>query len=90
MAYFGICAGNFQGLLCLKTRGAFPLDLEDKLYPAIKYTAEVYAVSWLEIKRDDTCHNQQLYIFSLTQRIKQQSEETQTLAYSNFDYNALA
>jgi hypothetical protein len=52
-------------LLCLWTRGAYPPELQDKLYHAIKFIVEVYAVSWFEIKRDSNIHNQQLYIFNM-------------------------
>ena len=66
--------------MCLWTRGAYPAELHDELYQPIKFIVQVYAVSWFEIKRDSKFHNQQLYIFNMIQRIKQQSEEIQAVA----------
>ena len=77
-------------LMCLWTRGAYPPELHDKLYLAIKFIVKVYAVSWFEIKRDSKFHNQQLYIFNMIKRIKQQSEEIQDVAFRNLKYNAFA
>jgi hypothetical protein len=77
-------------LLCLWTRGAYPPELQDHLYQIIKFIVEVYAVSWFEIKRDSKFHNQQLYIFNMIQRFKQQSEEVQGVAFKNLKYNAFA
>ena len=37
-------------LMCLWTRGAYPVELEKRLYHAIKFIVEVYAVSWFEMK----------------------------------------
>ena len=74
----------------LWTRGVLPPELYDKLYLAIKFIVKVYAVSWFEVKRDSKFHNQQLYIFNMIKRIKQQSEETQDVAFRNLKYNAFA
>ena len=57
----------------------------------MKYIVQVYAVSWFEIKRDSKFHNlQQLYIFNMIQRMKQQAEEIQSIAFKNLKYNAFA
>ena len=77
-------------LMCLWTRGAYPPELQDKLRHAVKYIVQVYAVSWLEIKRESKFHNQQLYIFTMIQRMKQQAEEIQSIAFKNLKYNAFA
>ena len=77
-------------LMCLRTRGAYPPELQDKLQHAVKYIVQVYAFSWLEIKRDSKFHNQQLYIFTMIQRMKQQAEEIQRIAFKNLKYNAFA
>ena len=77
-------------LMCLWTRGAYPPELQDRLQQLIKYIVEVYAVSWFEIKRDSKFHNQQLYIFNMIQRIKQQSVQVQDVAFNNIKYNAFA
>ena len=79
-------------LMCLWTRDAYPPELQDKLRHAVKYIVPVYAVSWFEIKRDNKFHNQQLYIFNVIQRMKQQAEEIQSVAFKNLKYrpNAFA
>ena len=77
-------------LMCLWTRGAYPPELQDKPRHAVKYIVQVYAVSWFEIKRDSKFHNQQLYIFTMIQRMKQQVEEIQSIAFKNLKYNAFA
>ena len=76
--------------MCLWTKGAYPPELQDKLRHAVKYVVQVYAVSWFEIKRDSKFHNQQLYIFDMIQRMKQQTEEIQSVAFENLKYNAFA
>ena len=63
----------------LWTRGAFPPELQDELRHAVKYIVQVYAVSWVEFKRDSKFHNQQPYIFNLIQRMKQQAEGIQSV-----------
>ena len=77
-------------LMCLWTRGAYPPELQDKPRHAVKYIVQVYAVSWFEIKRDSKFHNQQLYIFTMIQRMKQQAEEIQSIAFKNLKYDAFA
>jgi hypothetical protein len=77
-------------VMCLWTRGSYPIELHNKLYEMIKFIVEVYAVSWFEIKRSNRFNNQQLYIFNMIQRIKQQSKEIQTIAMNNIKYNAFA
>ncbi|KAK6178315.1 hypothetical protein SNE40_013114 [Patella caerulea] len=77
-------------LMCLWTRGAYPPDLKDKLQVAIKYIVEVYAVSWFEIKKDCRFHSQQLYLYNGIQRMKQQSEEIQSVVFHNLKFNAFA
>ena len=76
-------------LMCLWTRGMYPSDLHDNLHQAIKFVVQVYAVSWFEIKRDCRFHNQQLYIFNMIQRIKQQSDEIQSIAFRNLKFCCL-
>lgn len=71
-------------LLCLWTRGAYPLELSEKLNILVKFIIEVYAVTWFEIKRDNSFFNQQLYIFNMIQRVKQQSTEIQNVAFKSF------
>ena len=70
-------------LMCLWTRGAYPPELQDKLRHAVKYIVQMNAVSWFEIKRDSKFHNQQLYIFNVVQRMKQQAEEILSVAFKN-------
>lgn len=60
------------------------------MHTLVKFIVEVYAVSWFEIKRDNKFYNQQLYIFNMIQRIKQQPQEIQTVAFKNIQYNAFA
>nr|XP_047142916.1 uncharacterized protein LOC124817150 [Hydra vulgaris] len=67
-------------LLCLWTRGTYLPEMQDKLHQIIKFIVQVYAVSWFEIKLDNKFHNQQLYIFNMIKRIKEQSEEIKTIA----------
>ena len=43
-----------------------------------------------EIKRDNKFYNQQLYIFNIIQRIKQQSTEIQNVTLKNLRHNAFA
>ena len=50
-------------LMCIWTRGTYPLELYDTLFQLIKFIVQVYAVSWFEIKRDGKFHNQPLYIY---------------------------
>nr|XP_047135839.1 uncharacterized protein LOC124813160 [Hydra vulgaris] len=63
--------------------------MQDKLHQIIKFIVQVYAVSWFEIKLDNKFHNQQLYIFSMIKRTKEQSEEIKT-ALKNLQHNAFA
>jgi len=75
-------------LMCIWTRGVYPPELEPKIYLLIKFIVEVYAISWFEIKKSNKFHNQQLYIFNMIQRINQQPNEIQTIAFNNIKYNA--
>ena len=77
-------------LMCLWTRGAYSPELEYNLHSIIKFIAEVYAVSWFEIKRDGKFHNQPLNIFNMIQRIKRQSKEIKEIAFKNLNYNSFA
>ena len=78
--------------MCLWTRGAKSPELQDKLWHAVEYIVQVYAVSWFEIERGSKFHNQQVYIFNVIQRMKQQAEEIQSVAFKNLKYrpNAFA
>ena len=40
--------------------------------------------------KESKFHNQQLYIFNMIQRMKQQAEEIQSIAFKNPKYNAFA
>ena len=42
--------------------------------------------SWFEIKKDSKFHNQQLYIFTMIQRKKQQAGEIQSVVFKNLKY----
>ncbi|XP_065659644.1 uncharacterized protein LOC136083793 [Hydra vulgaris] len=64
--------------------------MQDKLQQIIKFIVQVYAVSWFEIKLDNKFHNQQLYIFNMIKRIKEQSEEIKIIALKNLQHNAFA
>lgn len=77
-------------LMCLWTRGAYPPELHNKLYQIISFIVSVYAVSWFEIKSNSKFHNQQLHLFNMIQRIKEQSAEIQYIALNNLKYNAFA
>jgi hypothetical protein len=77
-------------LLCIWTRGTYLPEMQDKLQQIIKFIVQVYAVSWFEIKLDNKFHNQQLYIFNMIKRIKEQSEEIKTIALKNLQHNAFA
>lgn len=50
----------------------------------------MYAVSWFEIKTDNNFFNQQLYIFNMIQRTKQQSTEIQNTVFNSLKYSAFA
>ena len=43
----------------------------------------MYATCWFEIKRNNKFHNQQLHIFNMIQRIKEQSHEIHLIALRN-------
>jgi hypothetical protein len=77
-------------LMCVWTRGVCLPELQDKLYQAVKFIVEVYAVGWFEIKRDNKFSNQQQYIYNMIQRIKNQSEDVQRVALKNLQHNAFA
>jgi len=77
-------------LMCLWTRSVYPPKLSDKLRNIVQFVIQVYAVSWFEIKRDNDFYNQQLYIFNMIQRVKQQSTEIQNVALKNLQHNAFA
>ena len=47
----------------------------------------MYASCWFEIKRNNKFHNQQLPIFNVIQRIKEQSHEIQQIALRNVQGN---
>ena len=59
---------------------AYPQRLTTKLHSLINFIVNVYATCWCEIKRNNKFHNQQLYIFYLIQRIKDQPHEIQQIA----------
>lgn len=76
--------------MCLWTRGVYPQTLYDKLNTLVKFIIQVYAVSWFEIKTDNNFFNQQLYIFNMIQRTKQQSTEIQNTVFNSLKYSAFA
>ena len=45
------------------------------------------ATCWFEIKRNNKFHNQQLHIFNMIQRIKEQPHEIQQIALRNIQGN---
>ena len=47
----------------------------------------MYATCWFEIKRNDKFHNQQLHIFNMIQRTKEQPHEIQQIALRNIQGN---
>ena len=59
-------------LMYLLTRGAYPQRLTTKLHCLINFIVNVYATCWFEIKRNNKFHNQQLHIFNMIRRIKEQ------------------
>lgn len=77
-------------LMCLWTRGAYPKEQAATLRKLVKFIVEVYATSWFEIKTDNKFHNQQLYIFNMIQRIKNQESDIQEIAFKNIQHNAFA
>ena len=74
--------------MCLWTRGAYPQRLTTKLHSLINFIINVYATGWFEIKRNNKFHNQQLHIFDMIQRIKEQPHEFQQIALRNIQGNA--
>ena len=72
-------------LMCLWTRGAYPPELQDMLRHAVKY--KCMQLAGLRLK-ESKFYNQQLYIFNIMQRMKQQAEEIQNVAFKNLKYNA--
>ena len=69
--------------MCLWTRGAYPQRLTTKLHSLINFIVNVYATCWFEIKRNNKFYNQQLHIFDMIQRIKEQPHEIQQIALRN-------
>ena len=53
----------------------------------IFFIVNVYATCWFEIKRNSKFHNQQLHIFNMIQRIKDQPHEIQPTALRNIQGN---
>ena len=47
----------------------------------------MYASCWFEIKRNNKFHNQQLHIFNMIQRIREQLHEIQQIALRNIQGN---
>ena len=47
----------------------------------------MYATCWFEIKRNNKFHNQQLQIFNIIQKIKEQPHEIQQMALRNIQGN---
>ena len=74
-------------LMCLWTCGAYPQRLTTKLYSLINFIVNVYATCWFEIKRNNKFHIQQLHIFNMIQRIKEQPHEIQQIALRNIQGN---
>ena len=74
-------------LMCLWTHGAYPQRLTTKLHSLIHFIINVYATCWFEIKRNNQFHNQQLHIFNMIQRIKEQPHEIQQIALRNIQGN---
>ena len=70
-------------LICLWACGTYSQNLSTKLHGLIKFTVDVYAIYWFEIKKKDNFHNQQLYIFNMIQRIGKQSPEIQKIPLKN-------
>ena len=73
--------------MCLWTRGAYPQRLTTKLHSLINFIVNVYASCWFEIKRNNKFHIQQLHIFNMIQRIKEQPHEIQQIALRNIQGN---
>ena len=73
--------------MCLWTRGAYPPRLTTKLHSLINFIVNVYATCWFEIKRNNKFHNQQLHIFNINQRIKEQPHKIQQIALRNTQGN---
>ena len=70
------------------TRGTFPQELYPKLHSLVQFIVEVYAVCWFEIKSDNKCHHQQLYIFSMINKMKKLPVGIQEIAFNILQYNA--
>ena len=74
-------------LMCLWTRGAYPQRFTTKLHSLMNFIVNVYATCWFEIKRNNKFQNQQLHIFNMIQRIKEQPHEIQQIALRNIQAN---
>ena len=72
--------------MCLWTRGAYQQRLTTKLHSLINFIVNVYTTCWFEIKRNKF-HNQQLHIFNMNQRIKEQPHEIQQITLGNIQGN---
>ena len=64
-----------------------PTKLTTKLHSLINFIVNGYATCWFEIKRNNKFHNQQLHIFNMIQRIKEQPHEIQQIAFRNIQGN---
>ena len=73
--------------MCLWTHGAYSQRLTTKLDSLINFIINVYTTCWFEIKRNNKFHNQQLHIFNMIQRIKEQPHEIQQTALRNIQGN---
>ena len=76
-------------LMCLWTRSVYPQTLYDELITLVQFIIQVYTVSWFKIKTDNF-FNQQLYIFNMIQRTKQQSTAIQNTVFKSLKYSAFA
>ena len=74
-------------LMCLWTRGAYPQRLTTKLHSLINFIVNVYATCWFEIKRNNKFRHQQLHIFNMIQRIKEQLHKIQHIVLRNIQSN---
>jgi len=75
-------------LFCIYIRGIYPAHLSDALTQLVQYIVQVYAVSWVEIKRNRRLEMQPIFIFNMIQRIKLQSPTIQQVALDNLRFNA--
>ena len=75
-------------LLCVYTRGIYPVHLSIAMTQLVQYIVQVYAVIWFEIKRNGKLEMQPVFIFDVIQRIKLQSPTIQKVALENLKFNA--